>query len=84
MSSSGQEVCSGSNLALLLGLYWVAYMVINAVVFAGAMYALQQCLEKGTFPGARGSGGRDRVKGDKDSNVSRTGSRVSLVSGGKY
>jgi hypothetical protein len=82
--SSGQEVCSGSNLALLLGLYWVAYMVINAVVFAGAMYGLQQCLEKVKFPGSRGSGGGGKIKGDKDSNVSHTGSRVSLVSGGKY
>jgi len=81
MSSSAQEVCSGENLALLLGIYWVAYMVINAVVFAGAMYALQQCLEKGTFPGTRGGGG---AKAKKDPNISRTSSRVSLVSGGKY
>jgi hypothetical protein len=74
MSSSGSaiEVCDGENLAIILGLYWVVYMIINAIIFAAAMYALQQCVE-----GAKRPGHKSHDKGDA---VSRTNSRMSLVS----
>ncbi|CAF1131447.1 unnamed protein product [Adineta steineri] len=76
MSSSATEVCDGESLAIILGLYWVVYMVINAVVFAGAMYALQQCLEKKNTPGGAG---KARARSRPSYNDSRASSQIGLI-----
>ncbi|UJR20859.1 hypothetical protein I4U23_023969 [Adineta vaga] len=78
MASSVTEVCDGENLAIILALYWVVYMLINAIIFAGAMYALQQYLEKsnGSFP--------SKSHGKRRHSTSRASSSISLVSGSKY
>jgi hypothetical protein len=76
-ASSSTEICDGDNLAIILALYWVVYLIINAVVFAAIMYALRKCLENAKLPGHK-----SKDKGDL--NVSRTNSRVSLVSRGKH
>src|SRR5438132_13616237 len=49
--SSSTEVCDGDNLAIILVLYWVVYLIINALIFAAAMYALRKCFDKIKFPG---------------------------------
>jgi fatty acid desaturase len=76
-SSSTTEVCDGDNLAILLALYWVVYLIINAVIFAAAMYALRRCFDKIKLPGHKD---KDKV----DHNESRTSSRISLVSRGNH
>ena len=43
-AAASTEVCDGENLAIILALYWVVYLIINAVIFAAAMYALRKCL----------------------------------------
>jgi hypothetical protein len=73
---SSAEVCEGENLAIILALYWVVYLIINAVIFAAAMYALRKCFDKVKIPG-----GKSKKK--DGSEVSRTNSRISLVSRGK-
>jgi len=77
-ASSSTEVCDGDNLAIILALYWVVYLIINAVIFAAAMYALRKCFDSVKLPGHK-----NKTKGDPAS-VSRTGSGVSLVSRGKH
>lgn len=74
--SSSTEVCEGENLAIILALYWVVYLIINAVIFAAAMYALRKCFDKIKLPS-------NKDKGDPNA-VSRTSSRISLVSRGKH
>ena len=76
-ASSSTEVCDGENLAIILALYWVVYLIINAVVFAAIMYALRKCFEKSKIPGTKS-------KDKEDPTVSRTNSRISLVSRGKH
>jgi hypothetical protein len=76
-ASSSTEICDGENLAIILALYWVVYLIINAVIFAVAMYALRKCLNKVKLPG-------QTSKGKGDQAVSRTSSRLSLVSHGKH
>jgi hypothetical protein len=75
--SSATEICDGENLAIILALYWVVFLIINAVIFAVAMYALRKCLDNVKLPG-----GKSKEK--KQENVSRTNSRTSLVSRGKH
>ncbi|CAF1580513.1 unnamed protein product, partial [Rotaria magnacalcarata] len=41
-AATATEVCDGENLAIILSLYWVIYLVLNAVIFAVAMYALNR------------------------------------------
>ena len=76
-AAASTEVCDGENLAIILALYWVVYLIINAVIFAAAMYALRKC-----FNGMKGSSKKDKDK--KETSVSRTSSRMSLVSRGKH
>lgn len=75
--SSSTEVCDGENLAIILALYWVVYLIINAVIFAAAMYALRKCFDKIKLPGGK-SKNKDELQ------VSRTNSRMSLVSRGTH
>jgi hypothetical protein len=75
--SSSVDSCDGENLALLLGLYWIVYLIINAVIFAAAMYALRKCFEKPKHPD-------HKHKNKRRPSGSRTSSRMSLVSSGKY
>jgi hypothetical protein len=77
-ASSSTEVCDGDNLAIILALYWVVYLIINAVIFAAAMYALRKCFDSVKLPDHK-----NKAKGDSAA-VSRTGSGVSLVSRGKH
>ena len=76
--SSSTDICDGENLAIILALYWVVYLIINAVIFAAAMYALRKCFDKVKLPGGKSTDDTARP------NVSRTSSRVSLVSRGKH
>ncbi|CAF2917436.1 unnamed protein product [Rotaria sp. Silwood2] len=78
-ASTSTEVCDGENLAIILALYWVLYLVINAVIFSVAMYALNRCFNGGKSP--------DPKKKDKFQSVSRQSSqnsRASLVSREKH
>ena len=75
--SSSLDSCDGDNLALLLGLYWVVYLIINAVIFAAAMYALRKCFEKPKRLDYK-------HKNKSRPSESRRSSRISLVSSGKY
>lgn len=75
--SSSTEVCDGENLAIILALYWVVYLIINAVIFAAAMYGLRKCFDKIKLPS-----GKSKEKNDFQ--VSRTNSRISLVSRGTH
>ncbi|CAF1160984.1 unnamed protein product [Rotaria sp. Silwood1] len=78
-ASTSTEVCDGENLAIILALYWVLYLIINAVVFAVAMYALNRCITGGKTP--------DHKKKDKIHSVARQSSqssRASLVSREKH
>ena len=74
--ASSTDVCDGENLAIILALYWVVYLIINAVIFAAAMYALRKC-----FDGIKRPGHKNRDRGH--SNASRTSSRIGLVSDGE-
>jgi len=76
--SSSTEVCDGENLAIILALYWIVYLIINAVIFSVAMYALRKF-----FDGIKLPSHKTKTKGDSAA-VSRTGSGVSLVSRGKH
>lgn len=80
MSSSGSsttDVCDGENLAIILSLYWVLYLIINALIFAVAMYALNRCFNS--------KKGDDYKKTDtRGESVSRQSSRASLVSREKH
>jgi hypothetical protein len=76
-ASSSTEICDGENLAIILALYWVVYLIINAVIFAAIMYALRKCFEKVKIPGHKSKDKEEPV-------VSRTHSRASLVSRGKH
>ncbi|CAF3395221.1 unnamed protein product [Rotaria sp. Silwood1] len=75
--SSSTEVCDGENLAITLALYWVVYLIINAAIFAVAMYVLRRCFHNVKLPG-----GKYKMK--EEHNVSRTNSRMSLVSRDKH
>jgi hypothetical protein len=75
--SSSVDICDGDNLAIILALYWVVYLIINAVMFGAAMYALRKCFEKAKHPGNKN---KDRGR----HLASRTSSRMSLVSGGQH
>jgi hypothetical protein len=75
-TASSTEVCDGDNLAIMLALYWVVFLIINAVIFAVAMYALRKFFDKAKLPGGKGKK-KDEVE------VSRTNSRISLVSRGQ-
>ena len=79
MTANVEEVCDGENLAIILAIYWVVYMLINAIIFAGAMYILQQFLEKKNSNHT----GRKHDKRRRHS-TSRASSSISLVSGHKY
>lgn len=81
--STSTDVCDGDNLAIILALYWVVYLVINAVVFAGIMYGLRKCFDKVKLPGGK-SKEKEKEREKERSNVSRASSRVSLVSRGKH
>jgi len=76
--STSSDICDGENLAIILALYWVVYLIINAVIFAAAMYALRKCFDKVKIPGGKNKDEPERH------DVSRTSSRVSLVSRGKH
>ena len=78
-ASSSTEVCDGENLAIILALYWVIYLIVNAVIFAAAMYAIRRCCEAKKETGKRN-------KGDVAvrPNVSRASSQRSLISSGKH
>lgn len=71
-SASSTEVCDGENLAIILAIYWIVYLIINAVIFAVAMYALRRC-----FSSDKPSDEKSKSKRD---DVSRSSSRMSLVS----
>jgi len=75
-SSSTTEVCDGENLAIILALYWIVYLIINAVIFAVAMFMIRTFFDKIKLPG-----GKSKMK--DGSEISRTNSRLSLVSRGK-
>jgi hypothetical protein len=75
--SSSTDICDGENLAIILALYWVVYLIINAVIFAVAMYALRKCFDKVKIPDGKSKDNKERH------NVSRTSSRMSLISRGK-
>lgn len=76
-AAASTEVCDGENLAIILALYWVVYLIINAVIFAAVMYALRKCFAK--------ESASDQTKTNKvRSPPSRTSSRRSLVSSGMY
>ncbi|CAF0857441.1 unnamed protein product [Didymodactylos carnosus] len=68
-STGSCEICDGENLAVILALYWVIYLVINALIFAGALYALRKCFEKSSDDG----------KKINPEQLSRTSSRQRLV-----
>lgn len=75
--SSSTEVCDGENLAIILALYWVVYLIINAVIFAAAMYALRKCFDNNKRPKHKKT---DRGK----SSVSRSSSRIQFISEENY
>ncbi|CAF1110979.1 unnamed protein product [Rotaria sordida] len=78
-TSTSTEVCDGENLAIILALYWVVYLIINAVIFAVAMYALNRCFNGGGSP--------DNKKKDKNQSVDRQNSqssRAGLISREKH
>jgi len=78
-TSSSDEVCDGDNLAIILALYWVVYLIINAVIFAVAMYALRKLFGSIKLPVHKNTKERVSFAG-----VSRSSSRLSLVSRGKH
>ncbi len=75
--SSSTEICDGDNLAIILALYWVVYLIINAVIFAAVMYDLRKYFENGKLPV-----GKNKKKDDFE--ASPTNSRMSLVSRNKH
>lgn len=80
--AAATEVCQGENLAIILALYWVVYLLINAVIFAAIMYALRKCFDKVKLPGGGGGGGgNEKNKDGTDS--PRPESQISLISRGK-
>lgn len=75
--ATSTEVCDGENLAIILALYWVIYLICNAVIFAGVMYGLRKCL---------GNDNSKKSKAPDDPtrpSVSRASSQRSLISRGK-
>lgn len=76
--ATSTEVCDGENLAIILALYWVIYLIVNAIIFAAAMYGIRRCCEAKKETGKRN-------KGDVAvrPNVSRASSQRSLISSGK-
>jgi hypothetical protein len=74
-TTEGTEVCDGENLAIILALYWVVYLIINGVIFAVAMYALRKFFDKIKLPG-----GKNKKKDNLQ--ASRANSRISLISRG--
>lgn len=77
--AAATDVCQGENLAIILALYWVVYLLINAVIFAAAMYALRKCFDKVKLP--TGGGGKNKEKDGYQE--FRSSSRSSLVSRSK-
>lgn len=78
--AAATEVCQGENLAIILALYWVVYLLINAVIFAAVMYALRKFFDKVKLPGG-GDGGTSKNRDGFES--PRAGSGISLISRGK-
>ena len=78
--AASTEVCQGENLAIILALYWVVYLLINAMIFAAAMYALRKCFEKVKLPSGGGGGTNKEKDGYQEF---RSSSRTSLVSRSK-
>ena len=75
--SGSTQICDGDNLAIILALYWLVYLIINAVIFAAVLYALREC-----FIGVNSSGHKNK---DRDrSPPSRTNSRRSLISNNRH
>lgn len=79
--AASTEVCQGENLAIILSLYWVVFLLINAVIFAAAMYALRKCFDKVKLPTTGDGEGSNKEK-DGYSQF-RSSSRTSLVSRSK-
>jgi hypothetical protein len=70
---SSTDVCDGENLAIILALYWVVYLIINAVILAAAMYALRKCLNNDKRSG-------HKKKDPEKSHISRSSSRIKFIS----
>ncbi|CAF1186696.1 unnamed protein product [Didymodactylos carnosus] len=64
------EICDGESLAIILALYWVIYLVINALIFAGALYALRKYFANVKVP---------RKDTKKQRSILRTDSQMGLI-----
>ncbi len=77
--ATSTEICDGENLAIILALYWVVYLIINAVIFAAVMYGLRKCFDNVKVPG-----GKQKGADTPERSLSRASSKRSLISSGKH